>query len=141
MASRYTQEYFFQHTLMNVSFTDLNEIIHPQAEDIPEYIRHYASAVFVNGAFWNDSNRVLDEMKMEGHRSNYINLYVSYIDVQRTTYRLFIKGEFLCFYIYKNILDIYTYICTWITFYFLFLHMYIKIKKSLISILFFDFIK
>ena len=141
MASRYTQEYFFQHTLMNVSFTDLNEIIHPQAEDIPEYIRHYASAVFVNGAFWNDSNRVLDEMKMEGHRSDYINSYVSYIDVQRTTYRLFIKGEFLCFYIYKNILDIYTYICTWITFYFLFLHMYIKIKKSLISILFFDFIK
>ena len=141
MASRYTQEYFFQHTLMNVSFTDLNEIIHPQAEDIPEYIRHYASAVFVNGAFWNDSNRVLDEMKLEGHRSDYINSYVSYIDVQRTTYRLFIKGEFLCFYIYKNILDIYTYICTWITFYFLFLHMYIKIKKSLISILFFDFIK
>ena len=141
MASRYTQEYFFQHTLMNVSFTELNEIIHPQAEDIPEYIRHYASAVFVNGAFWNDSNRVLDEMKLEGHRSDYINSYVSYIDVQRTTYRLFIKGEFLCFYIYKNILDIYTYICTWITFYFLFLHMYIKIKKSLISILFFDFIK
>ena len=141
MASRYTQEYFLQHTLMNVSFTDLNEIIHPQAEDIPENIRHYASAVFVNGAFWNDSNRVLDEMKMEGHRSDYINSYVSYIDVQRTTYRLFIKGEFLCFYIYKNILDIYTYICTWITFYFLFLHMYIKIKKSLISILFFDFIK
>ena len=141
MASRYTQEYFFQHTLMNVSFTDLNEIIHPQAEDIPEYIRHYASAVFVNGAFWNDSNRVLDEMKMEGHRSDYINSYVSCIDVQRTTYKLFIKGEFLCFYIYKNILHIYTYICTWITFYFLFLHMYIKIKKSLISILFFDFIK
>ena len=141
MASRYTQEYFFQHTLMNVSFTDLNEIIHPQAEDIPEYIRHYASAVFVNGAFWNDSNRVLDEMKMEGHRSDYINSYVSCIDVQRTTYKLFIKGEFLCFYIYKNILDIYTYICTWITFYFLFLHMYIKIKKSLISILFFDFMK
>ena len=110
MASRYTQEYFFQHTLMNVSFTDLNEIIHPQAEDIPEYIRHYASAVFVNGAFWNDSNRVLGEMKMEGHRSNYINSYVSYIDMQHTTYRLFIKGEFLCFYIYKNILDIYIYI-------------------------------
>ena len=36
MASRYAQEYFFQHALMNVSFTDLNEIIHPKAEDISE---------------------------------------------------------------------------------------------------------
>ena len=47
MASRYAQECFFQHTLINISFTDLNEIIHPQAENIPEYIQHYASAVSV----------------------------------------------------------------------------------------------
>ena len=35
MASRYSQEYFFQHSLMNISFTDLNEIIHPNAGSIP----------------------------------------------------------------------------------------------------------
>ena len=36
MASRYTQEYFFQHTLMNVSFTYLSEIIHRNTESIPQ---------------------------------------------------------------------------------------------------------
>ena len=46
MASRYSQEYFFQHCLMNIPFTDLNEIIHPRAESFPEYIRHFASALF-----------------------------------------------------------------------------------------------
>ena len=55
MASRYTQEYFFHYMLMNVSFTDLNEIIHPQAEDIPEYIRHlcqcYVCKLFILGWF------------------------------------------------------------------------------------------
>ena len=51
MATLYSQEYFFQHTLMNVSFTNLNEIIHPNAETIPEYIRHYASTMFVNSSF------------------------------------------------------------------------------------------
>ena len=51
MASRYTQEYFFQHTLMNISFGNLNEIIHPNAENIPEYICHFASAAFVNADF------------------------------------------------------------------------------------------
>ena len=76
MASRYTQEYFFQHTLMNVSFTDLNEIIHPNAEDIPGYIGHYASAMFVNDSFWNDSNKVLEELKMERHRQDYIDSYM-----------------------------------------------------------------
>ena len=34
MTSRQTQ-IFFQHTLINVSFTDLNEIFNPQAENIP----------------------------------------------------------------------------------------------------------
>ena len=95
MASRYTQEYFFQHTLMNVSFTDLNEIIHPQAEDIPEYIRHYASAVFVNSSFWHDLKKVEDDMKMEGHRQDYISSYMSYVQMLATTYRLVIKGKLL----------------------------------------------
>ena len=99
MASRYTQECFFQHTLINISFTDLNEIIHPQAGNIPEYIQHYASAVCLNGSFWNDSNRVLDELKMKGNCSDYINSYMSYIEMQRATFRLIIKGEFLCSYI------------------------------------------
>ena len=93
MASRYTQEYFFQHTLMNVSFTDLNEIIHPQAEDIPEYIRHYASAVFVNSSFWHDLKKVEDDMKMEGHSQDYISSYMSYLQMLHTTYRLVIKGK------------------------------------------------
>ena len=45
MASSYNQEYFFQHSLMNIPFTDLNEIIHPNAESILEYIWHIASAM------------------------------------------------------------------------------------------------
>ena len=72
MASRYTQEYFFQPTLMNVSFRNLNEIIHLNAEKIPEYIRHYASAAFVNATFYNEPTKIMDEMKIEGHRTDYI---------------------------------------------------------------------
>ena len=95
MASRYTQEYFFQHTLMSVSFTDLNEIIHPQAEDIPEYIRHYASAVFINSSFWHDLKKVEDDMKMEGHSQDYISSYISYLQMLGINYRLVIKSNLL----------------------------------------------
>ena len=93
MASRYTQEYFFQHTLMNVSFTNLNEIIHPNAESIPEYIRHYASAMFVNCSFWDDQIKVIEELQMEGHRRDYIDSYMSYITMLKSTYHSVIKGK------------------------------------------------
>ena len=81
---------------------DLNEIIHPKAEDISEYIRHYASAIFVNDSFWNDSNKVLEELKMEGHRQDYIDSYMSYVEMLRITYSLVIKGKlFLSLYSQK----------------------------------------
>ena len=93
MASRYTQEYFFQHTLMNVSFTNLNEIIHPDADNIPKYIRHLASDMFANSSLWEDSNKE-DELKMEGHSQDYIDSYMSYVQMLRTTYRLVLRGKF-----------------------------------------------
>ena len=54
MASRYTQEYIFHIIFMNVLFRNLSKIVHPNAENTPEYIRYYTSATFVNGFFWND---------------------------------------------------------------------------------------
>ena len=95
MASRYSQEYFFQHTLMNVSFRNLNEIIHPNAENIPECISHYASAVFVNGSFWNDQFKILNEIQYEGNHNDYINSYMNFVDTQHVTYNLVTKGKFL----------------------------------------------
>ena len=97
MASRYTQEYFFQHSLMNIKLRNLNDIIHPNAENIPEYIRHFASAVFVNGDFWNDDANILRDLQLETHRSDYIESYISYVNMQRTTYNLVTKGKFLMF--------------------------------------------
>ena len=105
MASRYSQEYFFQHSLMNMSFTDPNEIIHPNAESIPEYIRHFASAMFVNESFWNNSNAITEELQMERNTDNYISTYLSYINMLQTTYNLVTKGKifFSRFYCYHHI--------------------------------------
>ena len=40
MASTYTQEYFFQHILMNVSFRNLNEIIYPNANYLSKFLKY-----------------------------------------------------------------------------------------------------
>ena len=88
MASRYSQQYFFQHSLMNIPFTDSNEIIHPNAESIPEHIRHFASAIFVNESFWNNPNAVTQELQMEANSNDYISTYLSYISMLQATYKL-----------------------------------------------------
>ena len=93
MASRYSQEYFFQHSLMNIPFTDWDEIIHPNAESIPEHIRHFASVIFVNESFWNNPNAVTEELKMEANSDDYISTYLSYINMLQATYNL--VGKYL----------------------------------------------
>ena len=96
MASRYSQEYFFQHSLMNIPFTDLNEIIHPNAESIPEHIRHFTSAIFIKGSFWNNPNAVTKELQMEANSDDYISRYLSYLNMLQATYNLVTKGKYYC---------------------------------------------
>ena len=85
---------------MNMSFTDPNEIIHPNAESIPEYIRHFASAMFVNESFWNNSNAITEELQMERNTDNYISTYLSYINMLQTTYNLVTKGKISFFLVF-----------------------------------------
>ena len=100
MASRYSQEYFFQHCLMNILFTDLNEIIHPSAESIPEYIRHFTSALFLTDSFWNNVNAITHELQVEGNSDDYINSYLSYVNMIQATYNLVNKGKSLFYLFY-----------------------------------------
>ena len=93
MASRYSQEYFFLHCLMNVPFSNLNDIIHSNAEIIPEYIRHFASAMFVNGSFWMNRTLVAEELQKEGNSEDYIDTFLSYLDILQKTYNLVTKGK------------------------------------------------
>ena len=63
------------------------------AENIPDYIPHYASAMFVNETFWNENSKILQELQLEGHCNDYIESYMSYVEMQCTTYKLVTKGK------------------------------------------------
>ena len=66
MTSPHSQDYSFQNCLMNVPFSNLNYTIYPNAETIPEYIRNFASAMFVNDSFWMNRTLVAEELQKEG---------------------------------------------------------------------------
>ena len=112
MASHYNQEYFFQHLFTNITLTDLNEIIHPNAENIPEYIRHFASAMFVKKSFWHNSNAIIKELQLEGNLDEYIHTYIRYVNMLQTRYNLVIRSK-IFFAFFSNILFIYIDICTY----------------------------
>ena len=78
---------------MIISFIDLDEIIHPNAESIPEYILHFSCAIFVSESFWNNPNTITKELQMEGASDNYINTYLSYTTTMQTRYNLVRKGK------------------------------------------------
>lgn len=96
--SRYNQEYFFQHSLMNIPFSNLNEIIHPNAGDISENLRHFASAVFTNGECWNNNAKIRESLELECSREKDINTYLSYIDMMKSSYQLYMKGLIILFH-------------------------------------------
>ena len=79
---------------MHIPFIHLNEIIHPNAEEIPDHIRHFASAVYCNNTFWCNDMKIRCEMEMEGHKDDYIQSYVSYLNVLRANYDPYPKGVF-----------------------------------------------
>ena len=112
MASHYNQEYFFQHLFTNITLTDLNEIIHPNAENIPEYIRHFASAMFVMKSFSHNSNAIIKELQLEGNLDDYIHTYIRYVNMLQTRYNLVIRSK-IFFAFFSNILFIYIDICTY----------------------------
>ena len=93
MASRYSQEYFFQHSLMNIAFTNLNDIIHPNAENIPESLRHFASAVFINGCYWNDASKIQRDLEIECQKTDYILSYLNYISMLKASYDSYSRGS------------------------------------------------
>ena len=99
MASRYNDEYFFQqHSLMNVPFTNLNDIIHPNVENIPESLCYFASAMFINGCYWNDVDKIRHDLEIECHRKDYALTCLSSISMMKASYNLYTRG-FLIFII------------------------------------------
>ena len=67
MTLTHTHKDFFQHTLINILFTDLNEILHQQPQKVSQYISHDASAVLVYDSFWRAKTRQWINRKMKGN--------------------------------------------------------------------------
>ena len=66
--------------------------IHPNAEEIPDHICHFASAIYCNNSFRCNNIKIGSEMEMEDHRDNYIQTYISYLNSLRANYNLYSKG-------------------------------------------------
>jgi len=87
-------QYPFQHSLMQFPFTDLNQLLHPRSEEIPEHLRYIASAVHCNPAFWEDDDCIKDFLIKEGNRDSFVSSVLSYFKSIRTSLSLYFEGRF-----------------------------------------------
>ena len=83
---------------MNIPFSNLNEIIHPNAENISENLRQFASAIFTNEEYWNNNAKIRESLELECSREEYINTHLSYIDMMKSSYQLYMKGLIILFH-------------------------------------------
>ena len=95
---------------------------------------------FVNNSFWKNVNAITHELQVEGNSDDYINSYLSYINMLRTTDNLVTQGKRLfCFfsftmceyiyiyiYIYISIYMSYIYLCIY-TYTYIYIYIYIYI--------------
>ena len=73
---------------MYIPFLHLNEIIHLNSEEIPD---HFASAMYCNNGFWCNDIKICSEMEVEGHRDDYIQTYISYLNLLGANHNLYSK--------------------------------------------------
>ena len=96
MASRYNSVYFFQHSLMNLPFLNINSIVHPDAENIAFTLLHFASDMYCNSQYLEDTDRLKADLQLESRYNDYINSYISHISMM-CTYILFSQKVSLTF--------------------------------------------
>ena len=73
--------------------------------------------MFVNGSFWDDQTKVIQELEMEGHWQDYIDSYMSYMKMLKSTCNLVTKGKtFFLTRTYKLVISICSFVflhCTY----------------------------
>ena len=75
----FTYQYFWQHTLMNVAFRSLAELVANRFEETAEPLKFFACAIQSNETFWGCRATVVTYLRMESHRGYYIDTFASYL--------------------------------------------------------------
>jgi len=84
----------FQHSLLHVPFAELNDIIPPDAENLPELLRHYAGAVHCNPALWLDRTALREYLVTLGNRAHYVDTVLSFYKSLEACLLLHHNGRF-----------------------------------------------
>jgi len=75
-------------------FTDINQLFHPRAEDIPEHLRYFAGVLHCNKTFWEDDDTIRHYLQSEGNKDGFVESVLSYFRSVRTSLSLFFEGRF-----------------------------------------------
>ena len=70
--SLYSDEYFFQHLLLNHLHRHLSDLRHRDHEILPHVIKFFSSAVSLQPSLWTNIRAVADKLEMMGNKDSYV---------------------------------------------------------------------
>jgi len=86
-------EFMFQHTMMNIPFSDLTELFPPHFADVPKVLQCYTMAEYCNSALWHDDTSLTEMLRRRGLKNHKIAAYLSFVHALRDTYHLWCHGH------------------------------------------------
>ena len=86
--SIYNNHFFFQHTLMNVAFSSLDQIRHPNHDDLLEDLRYFAAALIKLPDLWTNDDAIREFFRQLGNKEYYVSNVVNMVHSIRQLYHL-----------------------------------------------------
>ena len=88
--SVYNNHFFFQHTLLNVPFTSLDDIRHPSHDALPEDLRYFAAAMIKLPDLWTNDDAIREFFRQLGNKEYYVSNVVNMVHSMRQLYHLWL---------------------------------------------------
>ena len=79
MRSAFTDVYFYQDVIMHKPHRNVQELLHPNHNDLPSQIRHFAAAWMYRPELWQNPDQIQYEFTVKGNKAHYVETFVEYV--------------------------------------------------------------
>ena len=77
--------YFFQHSIMNCRYRNIESLFHPCHDKLNEFLQPFAMAITCNSNYWNNEESIRETMRLECNKFYFIETFINYVNSMKHT--------------------------------------------------------
>ncbi|XP_020900507.1 uncharacterized protein LOC110239141 [Exaiptasia diaphana] len=86
--SVFNVDFFFQYVLLNVPFSSLEALRHPDHDRIPQDLQWYAAAATLKHDLWSSDDNIFDLFSKQGNKHHFVANVIAYFGRTAVTFTL-----------------------------------------------------